>query len=337
MPIFLDPWNPDFAGSLQAEPPAEGEPSKVVLTIETEAWKEIAPSSPPPKNFAFVDGVRRVDARIILENETVNYGLLGSVAAGAVLLEINQVNSTHDIVNHSMVERYFVTGGGSTVAESAKVHERVDYLPVSIPENDVQAPVLKLQQLMRDVEGKAIGQIAAKAPDALVIADGPLHLASLKSPGALGYIKSFHEWYLPSDRLPLLTRLTPGTRTPMFLLGGGKRGFPDRCAWFIRLAHPEKGDSPLSGLARLEVGAQAGLEKAKHLADQSCLLSSFASKKYHDPRSPQNLLPIGALEKMLKHLLGDSSLLRRWIQSWIHESRKMQEEKPEAFGRQSSN
>ena len=44
----------------------------------------------------------------------------------------------------------------------------------------------------------------------------------------------------------------------------------------------------------------------------------FASDPMHDPRAPQNLIPIGGLEARLKHLLGDASVVRRAIEAQLH-------------------
>jgi hypothetical protein len=46
-----------------------------------------------------------------------------------------------------------------------------------------------------------------------------------------------------------------------------------------------------------------------------CALASRAPK---DPRAPQNLIPIGGLERHLRHRLGDPQLLLRGIKQKIH-------------------
>ena len=46
-------------------------------------------------------------------------------------------------------------------------------------------------------------------------------------------------------------------------------------------------------------------------------LPRFASRPEHDPRAPQNLLPVGALEKRLRHELGDVAYIRRLIEDHI--------------------
>ena len=40
-------------------------------------------------------------------------------------------------------------------------------------------------------------------------------------------------------------------------------------------------------------------------------LGRYASEPYKDPRAPQNLYPIGGLERDLRHRLGDARLVFR--------------------------
>lgn len=316
MRIFLDPWNPEYSPSIQADAP-DSTPAEIRLDVESAEWKPIQPPLSPPVRFTFIDGVRRVEARIILQNGKILYGLLGSIAAGAVQTDQKSFRIFDDVLKNKIIERYFITCGGTLFEMPVSVHEGIQFTPISVPDESIQAPLQKLQQLMRDAEGKLISQMASKNPETVIVADGPLHFPWAKQSQALGYVKSFHEWYLPPPQVEGLATLPVGFRTPLFLIQGSSASFPDRFGWFVRLSAPDAGDSPLSGLARLEVSSEGGLEKAKLLANHACDLPRFVSKKYQDPRSPQNLLPIGALEKTLKHFLGDVGLLQRWIQVWI--------------------
>jgi len=114
----------------------------------------------------------------------------------------------------------------------------------------------------------------------------------------------------------LLARLRAGERTPLFALRSSRRFV--RFSWFVRLAPPELGDSELAGIARLEVAEAVGIEAARRLADASAaILPRFVPGRWRDPRSPQNLLPIGALERTLRRYMGDGRLLRRHIETLI--------------------
>ena len=45
------------------------------------------------------------------------------------------------------------------------------------------------------------------------------------------------------------------------------------------------------------------------------LLPPLASSPYKDPRAPQNLVPIGGLERELRHRLGDQHILYRALRA----------------------
>jgi hypothetical protein len=84
------------------------------------------------------------------------------------------------------------------------------------------------------------------------------------------------------------------------------------------LADPFPGASDLAGIARLEVSEIVGVEAARQLADAStAILPRFVPSRWRDPRSPQNLLPIGALETALRRQMGDGRLVRRHIETLI--------------------
>jgi hypothetical protein len=102
--------------------------------------------------------------------------------------------------------------------------------------------------------------------------------------------------------------LTPGQRTPVFLMGTTW----DRHSWYLRL--PGSTGSPWSGVVRIECAAGLPLEEVIRLACQSQVsLARFASAPYKDGRAPQNLYPIGGLERELRHRLGDARLLYRGL------------------------
>jgi hypothetical protein len=51
----------------------------------------------------------------------------------------------------------------------------------------------------------------------------------------------------------------------------------------------------------------------------AAVLTEFASLAVRDPRAPQNLVPIGAIEQELRRRLGDPLLIRRGIEKRISE------------------
>jgi hypothetical protein len=131
----------------------------------------------------------------------------------------------------------------------------------------------------------------------------------------LGFIKRVHNLYLPTSHWQTVICLSVGQRTPLFVLSEMKRGM---YSWFQRIGARHPGDSDFSGIVRMEVSTHVGKEDACRLADSAAsLLPRFVPSRGRDPRAPQNLLPIGALETHLRRCLGDSRLTRRRIQSLI--------------------
>lgn len=54
--------------------------------------------------------------------------------------------------------------------------------------------------------------------------------------------------------------------------------------------------------------------RAIEVADlTAAVLPPYAPAAYRDPRAPQNLMPVGQLERELRRRLGDPDLLRRMM------------------------
>ncbi len=160
---------------------------------------------------------------------------------------------------------------------------------------------LGIQERMGDLEG----EVAERHADAaLVVVDGPLshrrHVA-----GAVGYVKTQHVQYLPDDLRATLGSLPVGCRTPLFLTTTSWSRF----SWYLRLAN---GTGPAGGLVRCEVKADMAVAAAARRANLvTASLPRYASARHKDPRAPQNLYPIGGLERELRRRLGDSELAIR--------------------------
>ena len=68
----------------------------------------------------------------------------------------------------------------------------------------------------------------------------------------------------------------------------------------------------MSGVVRCECAADVALADLVALADATtAVLPAFSSEAHKDARAPQNLYPIGGLERELRHRLGDAELLYR--------------------------
>jgi hypothetical protein len=158
------------------------------------------------------------------------------------------------------------------------------------------------------------GLLAASLADEgfIVIADGRLRRELPLS--VIGYVKSQGGRYLDASLRPIVPALGPGQRTPVFSLIDRNH---HHYSWYLCLA-AAPGGHPWAGVARCEVSASLPLPRAVELADLTAAhLPRFASKPFWDSRSPQNLVPIAALERRLWHLQGDRQLVLRRIRSAV--------------------
>ena len=311
--VRLDPWDVGYASEMPLEaeePPAED----VVLDVEVapHEWTPVMPSAGAlPGRLVFVDGVRRIEARLVLRRgDRIAHGAFGSFAVGSVVADGGAA-----ACGEVQVARVVVTGSGELIPGPVAVDPVLTYRPVSTADPSADGPLRKIQEEMRVAEER-FGRDLAGAERALVVVDGPLTFEEPGRGNAVGYIKRIFRFYLPPEHLGLLARLPPGARTPVFALRSTKRFA--RYSWFLRLARPHAADSDLAGIVRLEVSESVGLEEARRLADATAgALPPFAPPRARDPRAPQNLLPIGALEMQLRRRLGDARLARRRIESLI--------------------
>ncbi|HWC76070.1 MAG TPA: hypothetical protein VG778_01335 [Blastocatellia bacterium] len=308
--LYLDPWPAEYESSFQIDEFDEDGSAEVDHTVEGTGWQEISPGSlEGPSMVHFVDGVRRVEARIIVDDDSGRLirGLFGSVGAGAVRIE--QGNATFETLS---VARYLVTTAATLLPlESLKIgNAELVFEPVSTVKGGPNAAVEELQTVMRTQEAALALALASESE--CVFADGPLHYFSGGNHPAVGVIKRLIEPYLSAAQFDLVRKLQTGQRTPLFLITKGK---DHRYSWYLRVGTPRVMDHDVAGVLRLEVRTGVGLNRAIELANLSAsFLPGMAAESFRDPRSPQNLMPIGALEHELRHRLGDGMTIRRAIE-----------------------
>jgi len=309
--LRLDPWGAEYEGSIQLAD--EDEVVPVDIRVESTAWVAVRPGpAPRPGRIAFVDGVRRVEHRLLIgDGERTVFGLLGSFGVGAVLV------GSAARVGHETIGRVVIAGGGLGLDPFvAPVNGRGSLLfePRSEPETTPVAPVEGLQKAMRRSEASLAERLSAEVD--VVFLDGPLTFLTAGAGGSVvGFVKRLLRSYLDPSAHALLPRLEVGERTPLFLIPGRE----PRYSWYLRIARGRPIEAALTGVVRLEARAARGLDAARALADLSAReVPRFASDATRDPRAPQNLFPIGGLEARLKHLLGDAAVVRRAIEAQLH-------------------
>jgi hypothetical protein len=308
--VRLEPWAAEYEGAIQL--PDDEPAGAVELGVEPVGWGPIRPDATArPARSAFVDGVRRIEHRLLIEQaERTVFGLLGSYGVGATFID----NGAR--IAHERIERVASTGSGFALPPFDVTLGRsvLRFMPESVAESTPMAPLQGLQNAMRRAEAALAGELAADA--GLVFLDGPLTFFDAALLPVVGLIKRLMRAYLPPGESGLLRQLAVGERTPLFLI---KQSGGARYSWYARIGSGRSIDSPLTGIVRLEISGAKGLDEARRLADASAAhLPGFASDPAHDPRAPQNLHPIGALESHLRHRLGDALLVRRAIEARLH-------------------
>jgi hypothetical protein len=313
MRFAVDTWEPGYGTSGEPDATATDlSPTDVRVDVAVEVpadrWRPIDPApGPAPAAVLFVDGVRRIDARAWVEDDgTSAMGLFASYAAGVVCccgegahLAVAQVR--RDLVTTATLAGDVTTPAGTYTAV------RTTAPP---PRPAAQALDLALQRRLGELEMQVAmaARGTAAVEDDLVVVDGPLH-GRTHLPRALGYVKTQHTEYLGGDQRPIVGRLGPGQRTPAFSVGTTW----DRMSWYVRLPLAGSGApaAPWAGVVRVECAPDITGDRLTELADLSArVLPAFASVPYKDPRAPQNLVPIGGLEALLKHRLGDRRVLQ---------------------------
>lgn len=308
MRFTVESWSPEMGSPFElaaaGEESGPGSPPEVDLgeEVPAERWAPITPRAEPAADVVFIDGVRRIDARLWLLGAASGAGgdaapaVAASWAAGAVAC-----GTRARIVATSVGRGVF-----SAVAMEPLETRHGRYPPKPADGSSPAELVAGAQRAMRDEE-RAVAE--ALATGGLTVVDGPLrgrrHLA-----GVMGYIKSHRVEYLPPPVSGVVARLAAGQRTPVFRIVSEWQ----RWSWYLRLARLDEG--PWSGVVRCEVAGEAGAEGARAAAElAAATLPRFASSPHRDPRAPQNLVPIGGLEQELRRRLGDPLLLLRGLRA----------------------
>ncbi|MFE9803021.1 hypothetical protein ACFYP6_29870 [Streptomyces goshikiensis] len=341
MRFHVDGWDPTYGSSVEN---AEGldnavgdSTAKVIPDVETVTadWKPISPSyGPAPGAVLFVDGVRRVEARIWIE-QPPPADRPAPVAASSHYSSANAADATMALcasyaagtvcccpgygAHLLMVESrrgLFTTAPNAvdvpTPAGTYRAHVTADDMEENLAvllSSALQGSLRDLEVLVATNARTALDGHGVAGGSDLLVVDGPLR-GRTHLPRALGFIKSHRTAYLPPDLHAMVAHLAPGERTPVFLMGTSW----DRHAWYLRL--PCTPGPPWAGVVRLECAADVPREEAVALAELSQrVLPRYAGCEYKDPRAPQNLVPVAGLERELRRRLGNSSLLARALRT----------------------
>jgi hypothetical protein len=313
----VDPWDPGYGMALGDEVDQAGgkaldaSNAELVLDLELppDKWHPITPDPAVrvPGTLLFLDGVRRIEARVWLQGGGPQpfTGIAASYAAGLV-----RCDGAASIAGVSLERGLF-----TAYKDAAGITTRHASYPARVaPDGGIDQLSLALQRALSDTEVQLATTFRAQhaADDDLLIVDGPLR-GRTHLPRVVGYIKTHQTSYLQGEQAAVVGRLRPGQRTPVFTMGTSWR----RNSWYLQL--PGTTGVPWSGVVRLECSADLPRPEVIALADLTArLLPRFASTPHKDPRAPQNLVPIGGLERELRRRLGDQQLLYRSLRAAAH-------------------
>ncbi|HEY0452607.1 DNA double-strand break repair nuclease NurA [Actinophytocola sp.] len=296
----VDPWDPGYGVARGDELDGRESSARLELDLELPAarWRPLSPRGGAlPGSVLFLDGVRRIDARIWVHGEEPEPlpGVVASLAAGLVCCD-----GVARILDVAVDRGLYAESGGDIATRHARYTFRrttggLDKLTLGVQR--------RLSEL--EVELANSWRQHSNVEDDLLVVDGPLrgrtHLAR-----TVGYVKTHQKSYLQPEQAAVVAELAPGQRSPVFTMGTSW----ERHSWYLRL--PGASRAPWSAVVRLECSADLPPEDAVALADVTArVLPGLASSPHKDPRAPQNLVPIGGLERQLRHRLGDAALLYR--------------------------
>lgn len=312
MSFTVDPWDPGYGQAFAEELDSSGglSQSSAELNLDFEMpardWLPLDPDPavPVPEAVLFLDGVRRIDARVWVHGGGLQpvAGIAASLAAGLVVCD--ELAHVADVV----VERGLFTAAGD-VGDLVTRAGRYVAQPAEGAGLDKLSLALQQRLAFAEVQLAVAFRAAHAGDDDLLVVDGPLR-GRAHLDRTVGYIKTHHASYLPGPQAAVVGALKPGQRTPAFTMGTSW----ERNSWYLQL--PGTDGVPWSGVVRLECSADLEPKDVTRLADLTArVLPPFASSPHKDHRAPQNLVPIGGLERQLKHRLGDERLLYRSLRA----------------------
>lgn len=306
--VSCEPWAATYGQAYLVDDEESGDGPAEVVEGPSGGLAMYDPPDRPARGepIAFVDGVRRGEATLYATDDSgaVVHGLAGAYAVGAVVQPEPGTDPDGRLAFARCQPRRLAVWGSGQRFDLPAAPGGWRWQVVSTADPQPDAPLRQLQNSMGEHERRLAS--ALRAEGYLVVADGTLKgLRSLEEP-VIGYIKTHHRPLLGPEHHALVTRLGPGQRTALFAAR------PDIYSCYHRLSATDRWASPWQGIVRLEFPAAMGVDQAADLADHAIAhLPRFAGVAHCDPRAPQNLQPVGALEQHLRHLLGPQDLASR--------------------------
>jgi len=297
--VFCSEWAATY-GNPYLESPAAPTDTDVARIVEDDGvLRTHSVPRASDTTLVFVDGVRRMEAYLTAERSgTAVRGISGAHGVGAVICAPERLPTFERCASR----RYLVWESGRDL-ELPPHPTGFTWQVDSIAPGANTAAEARLQDLMRDAERALAEDLTGD--DRLVVLDGPLNRVRTQGRRVVGYVKTHHRIPLDANGRGVVATLIAGQRTSLFLPRD------DVYSAYIRL--PSTRPAGVWGATiRLEIPTHVGIRAAVGLADlATALLPRYAGVGHIDPRAPQNLQPVAALERHLRHALGDVALAVR--------------------------
>ena len=307
MAVYVEDWAVNYGPAYLVTPDDPGSASAELVEDGPHLLPHGGvPLVPDDGAIAFVDGVRRGEASLWQEDPAgrSGRGVAGGHACGAVIADRVSV-----AFGDSRVRRMVIWGAGMTGTLPA-VRGGWTWAVASIADVHPDAPLKELQIRMRQEEGRLAEELCAAGY--LTVVDGPLNFVRSRDLPVVGFVKTHHRALLDPEHHKQIPKLGPGQRSSLFRLG------QDRYSAYMRLVPVNATSSPWSGIVRIEIPQSAGLAAAVSTADRIAgIIPRYAGVAHRDPRAPQNLQPVGALERYLRHQLGSAALAVRAVREAV--------------------
>jgi hypothetical protein len=306
VPVYVEGWDPSYGASAQFDDIDEGTARLVEDGDRLEFHAGRTADADVP--ICFVDGVRRAEGFLsFVDRPTGNLlrGLAGALGVGAVLFAPGEAGAYAHIATRRLA---IICGGRTVVIPDAPGGWHWDV--VSVDEPGIEHAASKLHEQMRQAEAHLARHLGESG--ALTVVDGSLNYVRSIDGRFIGCVKTHHQHYLVAEHGQRVANLGAGQRTSLFTVR-------DDCyAAYLRLADRGPHHAPWHGIVRIEVSQSLGVAGAVELADLAAgTLPRFGGIEGHDPRAPQNLQPVGALERRLRHLLGPADFALRALRQAV--------------------
>ena len=306
MRFVVETWDPAY-GSPVRDHDLDASSQSVDATVEypLHQWRPITPPDRADPMavpiVSFVDGVRRIDARLWIDEPDGRSrpGVCASVAAGAVRCLPGRAELVNVLVERGLYTASEQAESIDSLNATGGLHGRYRLRPV-VDDSD-ESLYLGVHRHMTQLEVSLADEIDEPG---IIVFDGPL--GHRDGANAVGYVTTHNVSDVSDEQQLTIVKLAAGQRTPLFRIEGQWPTW----SWYLRLPAPVT--HGMSGVVRLELPGLGDVDSAVDRADViSALLPRYASERHKDPRAPQNLYPISGLERQLRRRLGDPRLLER--------------------------